>query len=61
MKCPLCRVELRILKSRIVLENDDTPDEDTKVFREQDLTCTNKQCTNFEKIVETVRNEITVN
>lgn len=61
MKCPLCNVELRITKSRVILEDDDRPDKPTKVYREQDLSCMNKACTNYKKVVETVRNEIPVN
>ena len=60
MKCPLCQLELRIVKSRNVLENDDTPDEPTKLFVEQDLSCLNKQCQNYNTIVQTVRNEIEI-
>ena len=58
MKCPLCQVEMRISRSKHVLENDDTPDVQTRLFVEQTLTCLNKQCTNFETEVDKVRNEI---
>lgn len=57
MKCPLCNVEMRITKFRNILENDNTPDAETKLYVEQDLTCLNKECANYEKIVQTVRNE----
>ena len=60
MKCPKCQVELRIIHSRNVLENDDTPDVPTKLFMEQDLTCLNKNCEDFETIVKTVRNELPI-
>ena len=60
MKCPLCQVELRITKSRNVLENDDTLDVPTKLFIEQDLSCMNKQCGNYGNVVETVKNEIPI-
>lgn len=55
MECPLCKVELRILKTRIVLENDNTPDEETKVFSEMEMTCKNKSCANFNKVVQIIR------
>lgn len=60
MKCPVCQVELRIIRSRNVVENDTTPDKPTKLFMEHDLTCLNKDCTNYEQIVETVKNELPI-
>ena len=60
MKCPLCRVEMRITKTRNILENDNTPDAETKLYVEQDLSCLNKNCSNYEKVVETVRTEIPI-
>lgn len=60
MKCPLCNVEMRIIRTRNILENDNTPDAETQLFVEQDLTCLNKNCANFEKIVQTVRSEIPI-
>lgn len=60
MKCPKCQVELRITRSRNVIENDNTPDAETKLFVEQELTCLNKGCENFETVVETVRNELPI-
>lgn len=60
MKCPVCDAELRITKVRHVLEGDDAPDKETKLFIEQELSCVNKGCTNFSQIVETVRNEIPI-
>lgn len=60
MKCPLCSVEMRITKTRNILENDNTPDAETKLFVEQDLSCLNKNCSNYEKVVKTVRSEIPI-
>lgn len=60
MKCPICQVEMRICRSRNVVENDDTPDAPTKLFVEQDLMCRNKECQNFDKVVDTVRNELPI-
>ena len=57
MKCPVCQLELRITRSRNVVENDDRPDSPTKLYVEQEMRCLNKQCRNFDKIVETVRLE----
>lgn len=60
MKCPLCNIEMRITSSKNIVENDDTPDTETKLFVMQDLTCMNKNCSNFEKVVETVKNELPI-
>lgn len=60
MKCPLCNLEMRITKTRNILENDNTPDAETKLYVEQDLSCLNKNCSNYEKVVETVRTEIPI-
>lgn len=57
MKCPVCQLELRITRSRNVIENDDRPDAQTKLYVEQELKCLNKNCRNFDKIVDTVRLE----
>lgn len=60
MKCPLCQVEMRISLSRNVVENDDTPDVETKLYIEQELMCMNRNCANFERTVQTVRNELPI-
>lgn len=60
MKCPLCQVELRITRSRNIVENDDTPDAETKLYVEQTLTCLNKNCSNYEHEVQTIKNEIPI-
>lgn len=60
MKCPLCQVEMRITRSRNVVENDDTPDKQTKLFVEQDLSCMNKSCKNYQTVVSTVKSEIPI-
>ena len=57
MKCPLCQVELRITRSRNVVEHDDTPDQATKLYVEQELSCMNKNCGNYKTVVHTVKNE----
>jgi len=57
MKCPLCQLEMRIHQSRNVIENDDTPDAETKLYLEQDFVCMNKDCANYQKTVHTARNE----
>jgi len=54
MKCPLCDIEMRITDTRnIVRMEDDIP----HLFIEQDLSCLNKNCKNYNTVVETVSNE----
>ena len=60
MKCPLCSIEMRITKTRNVIENDDTPERATKLYVEQDLSCLNKSCSNYNTVVQTVRSEQTI-
>lgn len=60
MKCPICQVEMRISRSRNVIENDDTPNTPTKLYKELELMCPNRDCQNFEKVVETVKNELPI-
>lgn len=58
MKCPLCSIEMAIKGSRHVVSGDKSPDEETKLYIEQDMTCRNKNCPNHGKVVDTARNEI---
>lgn len=60
MKCPLCKIEMRISRTRNILENDNTPDAETKLYVEQELKCLNKSCPNYDKVVETSRSEIPI-
>ena len=55
MKCPLCQVEMRITRSRNVIEFDE--EQKPKLFIEQDLSCMNRKCDNYDKVVTTVKNE----
>lgn len=56
MKCPLCQVEMRITKSRYVVEDED----DVRLFIEQDMACVNKDCSNYNTVVETTKTEIPI-
>ena len=60
MTCPLCKIEARIASSRNVVEHDDTPDEETKLYVVQELRCRNEQCINYDKLVDTVRIELPI-
>lgn len=51
---------MKITNSYIQLENDDTPDLPTKVFIMQDLSCVNRECTNYNTVVETSKGEMSV-
>ena len=54
MKCPLCQLELRISKSRNVVEMvDDTP----HLYYVMDMSCMNEKCDNYEKVVNTIKDE----
>ena len=61
MLCPLCKLEMRITNTRNVVEHDDTPDEVTKLFVIQDLSCVNKSCENYDKVVDTIKTELPLN
>ena len=55
MLCPLWKTEMRIAQVRTVVEGDQSPDTPTVVYTEQELVCRNRQCANFEKVVQTSR------
>lgn len=55
MLCPLCKLEMGIAASRTVAQGDDSPDTPTAVYIEQDLTCRNRRCENYGKVVEQTR------
>lgn len=52
---------MRITGSHFETENDDTPNEETKLYRVIDLSCVNEKCANNGKVVETLRNELDLN
>lgn len=58
MTCPKCKIEARISQTKHVVENDDTPEKDTKLFIEQHFTCRNPQCADFGKEIGVKRNPI---
>lgn len=54
MKCPLCNTELRIKKSRNLVEIDgDTP----RLYIQFDMTCGNRNCSNYDTVLEQTKNE----
>lgn len=60
MKCPKCNTEAKIVKTQYVAENDDSPDIPTKLYIEQLFACRNPQCVDFEKVIKTVRNPLSL-
>ena len=54
MKCPLCEIEMRITKTRNIVEIEDNV---PHLYHEVDLSCMNKQCENYDTVVETLRDE----
>ena len=58
MQCPLCKVEMAISHAYTTVEGDKSPDTETKVFTVQEMSCRNKQCSNYGKVVETVRHQL---
>ena len=49
---------MRIGATRTVVEGDNSPDTETKVYTEQDLVCRNTACDNRDRVVETVRTRL---
>ena len=56
MQCPLCKIEAAISASKYVVSTDIPP----KLFIEHEMECRNPQCSNYNKIFSTVRNELPV-
>lgn len=61
MKCPLCNLEMAIQSSRYETQDDDSPDKETRLFIVMELTCRDKKCPNYGKVVQTVKNPLPVN
>ena len=60
MQCPLCRVEGIISKTYTTVEGDNSPDTDTKVFTVQEISCRNKNCSNYGKVFDTVKHKLNI-
>lgn len=56
MKCPLCQREMRISRSAYKLKNVDPPE----LVIVHDHMCRNPKCSNYNKVVTTKENPITV-
>lgn len=55
MKCPKCKIEMKIKSSKNVI---DLSGDEPKLFRQSTLTCRNEACNNHGKDVCTVKNEL---
>lgn len=55
MLCPICKVEMSIKGRHNVLKTD--TDGKPHLFLQLDLSCRNKKCANYDKIVETSETE----
>lgn len=60
MQCPKCRLEAVISNSKYVIENDTTPDEETKLYIEQEFSCRNPQCTEYGKVIGSNKNPLII-
>jgi len=54
MKCPLCNVEMRITNTKNIVR---IVEDKVHLFISQDLSCMNKNCANYDKVVTSVENE----
>lgn len=57
MKCPLCNIEASIAESKYVYEQEN---EEIKLFLKQDMKCRNPNCSNYNTIIDTVKNQLPV-
>ena len=60
MKCPLCNVEAFISSTYNKVEGDNSPDTETKVYTVQEMSCRNKNCDNYNKVVATVEHRLNI-
>lgn len=60
MKCPLCNVEAVITKSYTTVEGDSSPNTETKVYNVQEISCRNKNCSNYEKVIAKAKHKLNI-
>ena len=60
MKCPLCNVEARITKTCTTVEGDESPNTETKVYTIQEISCMNKNCSNYEKVIAKAKHKLNI-
>ena len=57
MLCPICQLEMGISSSNNVIEVDKETLQ-PKLYLDQELSCRNKQCKNFKKVVTKIRHPL---
>lgn len=60
MKCSLCNVEASISKTYNKVEGDDSPYTETKVYTVQEVSCRNKNCDNYNKVIAVVKHKLNI-
>lgn len=60
MKCPLCEVEAIISNTYTKVEGDKSPDTKTEVFTVQEISCRNKQCSNYGKVIAALKHQLNI-
>ena len=59
MLCPICQLEMGIPSSNNVIEVDKVTNQPS-LYLDQELSCRNKQCQNFKKVVTKIRHPLQV-
>ena len=59
MLCPICQLEMGISSSNNVIEVDKVTNQPS-LYLDQELSCRNKQCQNFQKVVTKIRHPLQV-
>ncbi len=60
MKCSLCNVEAAISKTYNRVEGDNSPNTETKVFTVQEMSCRNRSCPNYNKVIAVVEHQLKI-
>jgi hypothetical protein len=60
MKCSLCNVEASITKTFNRVEGDNSPYTETKVYTVQEMSCRNKNCDNYNKVIAVVEHQLNI-
>lgn len=58
MQCPKCDCEMSVINGYNAVENDDTPDKATKLYRVVQHKCLNKNCSNQEVYTQRIELEL---
>ena len=68
MLCPKCGTLLKVKRSFMTFENDDTPDKETFAYMNHEMMCTNdayvgekgqeKRCPLYNTVVKTMKNKM---